>query len=73
MSTRRISQFEIDDIGFVRSGDNVADGLTNKMKRGRLLEVLTTSKLDVKPEQWIVRDPTSAALANRGSQMPDSV
>ena len=49
-------KFEIDDIGIVRSGDNMADCLTKRMKRSSLLKVLTTSILEVRPGQWIVRD-----------------
>lgn len=42
---------DICEIGFVCSRDNVADGLAKKMRQGSLLEMLTTYKLEVKPEQ----------------------
>jgi hypothetical protein len=46
---------DISDIGFIRSAENIADGLTKQMKQASLLKVLETSQLDVKVEQWIVR------------------
>lgn len=45
----------ISDIGFVRSGNNIADGLTKSLSQAVLRDVVTSGHLDVKPEQWIVR------------------
>jgi hypothetical protein len=46
---------DISDIGFIRSAENIADGLTKQMKQASLLKVLDTGQLNVKVEQWIVR------------------
>ena len=46
----------ISDIGFVRSSQNLADGLTKKMAQAALQAVLSTGSLDIKPEQWIIRN-----------------
>ena len=46
---------DIHNIGFVRSGDNVADGLTKSMQQATLRAVLKSGKLVVNPEQWIIR------------------
>ena len=46
----------ISDIGFVRSSCNVADGLTKPMQQRSLQAVLMTGRLDVNPEQWIIRN-----------------
>ena len=46
----------ISDIGFVRSSQNLADGLTKPMAQASLRVVLSTGFLDVKPEQWIIRN-----------------
>ena len=45
----------ISDIGFVRSSQNLADGLTKSMSQAKLREVLVSGNLQVVPEQWIVR------------------
>jgi len=51
---------DISNIGFVRTGDNFADGLTKQMKTHALYRVLEIGMLKLEPEQWIVRDtPTS--------------
>ena len=46
----------ISDIGFVRSSLNTADGLTKAMQQGFLQKVPMTGRLDVMPEQWIIRN-----------------
>eukprot|EP00171_Calliarthron_tuberculosum_P022574 IDg22574t1 len=46
---------EISDIGFVRSSHNLADGLTKLMNQAALRDLMSTSKLKVEPEQWIIR------------------
>ena len=46
----------ISDIGFIRSSDNVADGLTKAMSQAALCDVLSTGELNVRAEQWIVRN-----------------
>lgn len=46
---------EISDIGFIRSAHNIADGLTKKMSRQALQNVLKTSSLTFECEQWIIR------------------
>ncbi len=45
----------ISDIGFVRSSQNLADGLTKPMDRAALREVVSTGQLHPAPEQWIIR------------------
>lgn len=49
---------EINDIGFIRSNYNLADGLTKSMKQAGLLSVMNTSRLDYEVDQWIIRDKT---------------
>ena len=46
----------ISDIGFVRSSQNIADGLTKAMQQRALQTVLTNVFLSVTPEQWIIRN-----------------
>ena len=46
---------DIPNIGFVRSGDNLADGLTKKNMRKALLELLKYGKHEVKCEKWMIR------------------
>ena len=50
------SKKEISDIGFVRSEENIADGLTKRMSQRTLVQVIKNGKLNVKPEQWIIRN-----------------
>lgn len=45
----------ISDIGFVRSSQNIADGLTKSMTQAALRDAISTGNLDVRPEQWIIR------------------
>ena len=47
---------EISDIGFVRSSNNIADGLTKAMNQSALLRILSTSTLHVNAEQCIMRN-----------------
>lgn len=47
---------EILDISFVRSQQNLADGLTNTMSQAKLFNPITTSKTDHDVKQWIVRE-----------------
>lgn len=51
---------DISDIGFVRSGHNIADGLTKSMNQSSLMLCLRSSKLNVNPEQWIMRSGRSS-------------
>lgn len=46
----------ISDIGFVRSSENLADGLTKSMSQGALRDVVATGTFEVHPEQWIIRN-----------------
>jgi len=46
----------ISDIGFVRSSDNLADGLTKPMQQAALQRVLQSGKLAPRAEQWIIRN-----------------
>jgi len=46
----------ISDIGFVRSSNNLADGLTKAMSQAALQQVISTGRINVTPEQWIIRD-----------------
>ena len=46
----------ISGIGFIRSSQNLADGLTKPMAQASLRVFLSTGSLDVKPEQWIIRN-----------------
>lgn len=44
----------ISDIGFIRSTANIADDLTKQMEQAIIMTVVSSGKLDVVPEQWIV-------------------
>ena len=46
---------EISNIGFVRSNDNIADGLTKPKMQYELLNMLREGSHKVKCEQWILR------------------
>lgn len=46
---------EISDIGFVRSNNNLADGLTKSMKQEALRFSLLSGRVDVLVDQWIIR------------------
>ena len=46
---------EVSNIGFVRSENNIADGLTKLKMQSALLNLLRTGKYQVKCEQWIIR------------------
>ena len=48
---------EISNTGFVRSTQNLADGLTKPKMEAALLETLQTGQHSVKCEQWIFRTP----------------
>ena len=50
-----LTEHEISYIGFVRSDENIADGLTKPMKRTALCNMLLTGMFRVKVERWIVR------------------
>lgn len=41
----------ISNIGFVRSSNNIADGITKKMNQAVLRDVIESDRLDVQPEQ----------------------
>lgn len=43
------------EIGFVRSGNNVADSLAKYMNQEKLCNVISPGHLEVETEQWIVR------------------
>ena len=47
---------EISDVRYVRSNQNLADGLTKKMKQEAIREVFQTGEWKVEPEQWIIKD-----------------
>ena len=47
---------EISDTGYVRSDQNLADGLTKKVKQEAIREVFQTEEWKVEPEQWIIKD-----------------
>ena len=47
---------EISNIGFVRSCDNLADGMTKPKMQKALFQLLETGFHEVKCEQWIIRD-----------------
>lgn len=49
-----LNNHEISDIGFIRSGANLVDGLTTAMHQAKLREAFC-GILNVKPEKWIVR------------------
>ena len=46
----------ISDIGFVRSASNIADGLTKPMQQRSMQNVMLSGRLDVTPDQWIIRN-----------------
>ena len=52
----------ISEIGFVRTSDIVANGLTKGMSQAVLRDVISTGELNVRAEQWIVRNYGSALL-----------
>lgn len=56
------NNFEISNIGFVRTADNIADGLTKAMNQMALRHVLTSAELRPRGEQWIVRDNPRSPL-----------
>ena len=47
---------EISNIRFVRSEDNIADGLTKAKKQAALLNILSNGRHTENFEQWIFRD-----------------
>lgn len=46
---------EIDDVGWVKSGNNVADGLTKLGKAELVQKVMRTGTLSTVADQWVVR------------------
>ncbi len=46
----------ISDIGFIRSSNNIADGLTKSMSQAALQAAVSTGMLAIHPEQWIIRN-----------------
>ena len=67
----------IHDIGFVRSAENIADGLTKEMQQASLRNVMLTGKLECNPVQWIIRpvDPTvktKKVNPSKGSDVPSA-
>jgi len=56
---------DISNIGFIRTRDNLADGLTKPMNQSALQSVLMSGKLRLQPEQWIIRDAPGLSTANR--------
>ncbi len=49
---------EIADIGFLRSGFNLADCMTKIMRPTQLMEVMQTAHLEHPVEQWVIRRTT---------------
>lgn len=45
----------ISDIGFVKSSQNIADGLTKSMQPAALRSVLETGPVEVRPQQRVIR------------------
>lgn len=45
---------EISHIGFIRSSDNIAGGITKPMTQQFLVSTIASGKLDVNVEQWII-------------------
>ena len=56
---------EISNIGFVRSENNIADGLTKPKMQSALLNLLHTGRHQVKCEQWIIRPQRHFKLSLR--------
>lgn len=48
---------EISDIGWIRSEDNPADGLTKPAQGASLEKILDSGTIDVPVQQWVVRTP----------------
>lgn len=46
---------EISDIGFLRSGDKIVDGITKSINQAKIIDCLSGT-LAVVSEQWIIRD-----------------
>jgi hypothetical protein len=51
---------EVDDVGFIRSSQNLADSLTKDVKTSALLDVLHTGKLSHPVEEYINLDKLGA-------------
>ena len=49
---------EFSNIGFVRSSDNVADGLTKPKVQMAIFDILRTGRHNVNCEKWILRGKT---------------
>lgn len=54
---------EVSDIGFVRSEENISDGLTKSRDQGKLRACLSGT-LQVVPEQWIIIEMVTSQQAN---------
>lgn len=46
---------DISNIGFVRSGKNIADAITKRMTTESLRSVFTKSEWSIRPDQWVIR------------------
>ena len=55
---------EISNIGFVRSENNLADGLTKEKKQRALFDAMVTGKHEIVCEQWIIRPETPMLETN---------
>ena len=53
-------QQDISNIGFVRSNQNISDRLTTSMNQEALRNAITSGKLSIEVEQWIIRKPKDA-------------
>ena len=50
-------EHDISNVGFVRSNQNIADGLTKCINHEAILNVITTGKLSIKVEHRKIRKP----------------
>ena len=51
---------EISNIKFVRTNDNVADGLTKPKAQMAILDIFRTGRHEINGEQWILRETAPA-------------
>ena len=47
---------EISNIGFVRTNENLSDGLTIANMQGTIYNLMCTAKNEVKADKWIIRN-----------------
>ena len=64
---------DISDVGWIRSQDNPADGLTKRGRCEPLERFLDTGYLNVPVQQWIIRSPLTECVSSRDHAKWDNV